>query len=479
MNISILLMLLAIIAIVVFQSYWLSKTFREEKQDLAVRTNVIFRESANECQMAKLKLDSNVKIRYTSRPTVTNTLNVLRKRLNDSIWTKKEVKTSALMFANKEKIVTVTRKDSIRGLPGSNHPIRVFNLKTGSGLLQILEGVDSLQDTVTVKELSDKYASLLKREKISLDFAIASHPGAFEDEMEPPDLQNANEITMGFSKPTTYTLDVHGITGYILRKMLSQILVSFLLVGLTVFSFIILLRNLMQQNRLTQIKNEFISNITHELKTPIATVSVAIEALKNFNALQDPQRTREYLDISGNELQRLSLLVDKVLKLSMFEKQQIELKVEKFDLKQLMEEVVDTMKLQFEKYKAQVNIHLHGENFIVEGDRLHITSVIYNLLDNALKYGRVNPAIQIDLKDDATGIEMSVTDNGVGIPIEYQKKIFDKFFRVPSGDTHNVKGYGLGLSYVAYVVHRHKGTIQVESQPGIGSRFIIKFPKTT
>jgi len=224
------------------------------------------------------------------------------------------------------------------------------------------------------------------------------------------------------------------------------------------------------------LKNEFISNITHELKTPIATVGVAIEALKNFNAIHDPERTREYLDISQNELQRLGLLVDKVLKLSMFEKKEMELKKEHFDCKQLTEEVMNSMRLQFEKYHAKVNLRTTGDNFIVEADKLHITSVIYNLLDNALKYSRENPVIDVLLKSNPDNIEFSVSDNGIGIPPAYKEKVFDKFFRVPTGDKHNIKGYGLGLSYVAEVIKRHQGNVQVESELGKGSTFTAKFP---
>lgn len=200
-------------------------------------------------------------------------------------------------------------------------------------------------------------------------------------------------------------------------------LVSLLLVGLTAFSFALLLRSLVQQRKLTQIKNDFISNITHELKTPIATVSVAIEALRNFDALHSPEKTKEYLAISSNELQRLSFLVDKVLKLSMFEKHQVELKEETIDLAALVKEVVNSMKLQFEKYKAQVNVQLHGYRFEIEADRLHTTSVLFNLLDNALKYSRENPSIQIELKAETERILLSVTDNGIGIPAEYHKNI--------------------------------------------------------
>jgi len=171
------------------------------------------------------------------------------------------------------------------------------------------------------------------------------------------------------------------------------------------------------------------------------------------------------------------MLVDKVLKLSMFEKQEIELKYEWFDLKQLITEIVSSMRLQFEKFHAKVNVHLPDDEVNIKADRLHITSVIFNLLDNALKYAKTHPSVHIGLKEDINEIEFSVTDNGIGISPEFKTKIFDKFFRVPTGDQHNVKGYGLGLSYVTYVVERHKGNIDVESQEGIGSRFIVKLPK--
>jgi two-component system phosphate regulon sensor histidine kinase PhoR len=380
--------------------------------------------------------------------------------------------------------VFVTQKNADYMRPGmppdSPGEIHIFQDGPGPGIVKVLRSVDSLQDSISIKELSLVYAKLLKQEKLSLPFSITRHKAVFDkDTLLPPSFEKDNEVTFGFNHPVTFTLNVSNTTPFVLQKMWSQFLLSLVLVGLTALSFVLLWRSLIQQRKLTKIKNDFISNITHELKTPIATVSVAIEALRNFDALHDPERTREYLTISSNELQRLSLLVDKVLKLSMFEKHQVELKEETVDLAVLVKEVVNSMKLQFDKYKAQVNVQLHGNRFNVHADRLHITSVLFNLLDNALKYSRENPAIHIELKDETEQILLLVTDNGIGIPVEYHKKIFDKFFRVPYGDTHNVKGYGLGLSYVAYVIQRHYGSIAVESQPGIGSRFIIKLPVTS
>ena len=161
---------------------------------------------------------------------------------------------------------------------------------------------------------------------------------------------------------------------------------------------------------MSEIKNEFISNITHELKTPIATVNVAIEALRNFNAIQNPERTKEYLDISATELQRLSLLVDKVLQFSVFENKEVELKKEWFDLKELTQSVINSMGLQFDKQHAGSKPRNNWENFVIEADKLHITSVVYNLLDNALKYSKENPSIKVELITHNQYIDLKVTD---------------------------------------------------------------------
>lgn len=347
-----------------------------------------------------------------------------------------------------------------------------INMPGKDAVFRFLYNVDSIsvKDSVTVKEITTAYASKLKEDKMDLSFAVNRQDSGQTDSLA------MNEVTIGFANPITYSLSLQNKMSYLVKKLTLPILFSLFLVGITIASFVLLYRSLLKQRKLAELKNQFISNITHELKTPIATVGVAIEALKNFNAIHDPQRTREYLDISQNELQRLSLLVDKVLKLSMFEKKEIELKKEQFDCKQLAEEVLNSMKLQFDKYHATVKWHTEGDNFIIDADKLHITSVIYNLLDNALKYSKEDPVIDVRLVSSKDYVEFSVSDNGIGIEPAYQQKIFDKFFRVPAGDKHNTKGYGLGLSYVSQVIKRHHGQLQVESELGKGSTFIAKVP---
>ena len=472
-------MVLAIVAIVVFQSFWLHKNYQDEKQTLRVQTNILFREAVYQCHARKMKLDtvnldSSIKVRHPAGSI--RIISSLQNRLRDSLRT--DVRFNTRIPASERQRFPVY-KDSFVHVRIDSGKVRKLFTTSGTGertVIQFLETAEAMQDSVTVKEVESEYREMLAREKIQLPFIITKHPGIRREEFMPPELEEANEVTIGFAKPVTFRVNVQDTTGYILGKMSPIILVSVLLVGLTVFSFVLLFRNLIRQNRLAQLKNDFISNITHELKTPIATVSVAIEAMKNFNVLDDPKRTQEYLNISTNELQRLTLLVDKVLRLSMFEKKEIQFKKESFDIGQLAVEVMESMKLQFEQQRARTTIEYTGNNFTIEADRRHLASVIYNLLDNALKYSQADAVIKVEIADRSTFLEVKVSDNGIGIPEEYKDKIFEQFFRVPSGDRHNIKGYGLGLSYANHIVRSHQGFIEVLSQVGKGSTFIIKLP---
>ncbi len=339
-----------------------------------------------------------------------------------------------------------------------------------NGVFRFLYDIDSLsiKDSVTVREIDSAYAKRLEEEKLDVDFNVERLDSG---QAVPPDA-----VTIGFMNAASFDLNLLNTSGYILGRLKLPILFSLFLVGLTILSFVMLYRSMLRQQRLADLKNDFISNITHELKTPIATVGVAIEALKNFNAIDDPQRTREYLDISQQELHRLNLLVDKVLKLSMFEKKEIELKYENISLHELVEEVVSSLRLQIEKFKARVTVRNEGDTTL-QGDRLHLLSVIFNLVDNALKYSGQNPEINILLKGSEENIILQVMDNGIGIPHEYREKVFEKFFRIPHGDTHNAKGYGLGLSYTAHVVKKHAGSIKVDSNEENQTVFTITLPK--
>ena len=263
----------------------------------------------------------------------------------------------------------------------------------------------------------------------------------------------------------------------LLKEIAPQLVFSALLTIIVLTSFIVIYRSLRSQQRLNDLKNDFISNVTHELKTPVATVSVALEALKDFHALDDPERTKEYLSIAQNEISRLSLMTDKILKASAFETQGVDFVAQNVNLHSVIQQVLSSLKLVFEKNNLQVGYTSTGRNFELSGSEIHLTNVIYNLVDNALKYGNGQAKIDVTLTSCDDHLDFAVRDFGIGIAKEYQKKIFEKFFRVPTGDVHDIKGYGLGLNYVARVVQKHGGIIRVESEIAKGSLFKIQLPK--
>jgi two-component system phosphate regulon sensor histidine kinase PhoR len=434
-----------------------------------------FRESIRSLQVTKLKLDRMADSQQVSEIIIHKKQGADQPvRINIQPDRKMEGLVEALDEKVKDtfltdKTIVYQRFPSDTSLPTS------AQLKRRNRLMQFLYDVDSLQDSIKVKEIYAGVDKRLQQQNIEVPFSVMRLNNERENGKDNEKVYN--EVTIGFKNPITYKLDLENTFPFLIKRIAAAILLSLFLVAFTIVSFALLYRNVLKQKRLAEIKNDFISNITHELKTPIATVSVAIEALRTFNASMDAKKTKEYLDISANELQRLSLLVDKVLKLSMFEKKEIELQYEILDVKALVEEVTSSMRLQFEKHQADVHLSAEGDT-ILEGDRLHLVSVIFNLLDNALKYTNgSSPQITIQISGGEDQLQLSIADNGIGIPAEYRDKVFEKFFRVPTGNLHNAKGYGLGLSYVNHVVDKHKGTIKVESFDDNGCNFIITLPK--
>lgn len=256
---------------------------------------------------------------------------------------------------------------------------------------------------------------------------------------------------------------------FLFQKMLPQILFALLLFGCVALAFVFVFRNLRTQRRLAELKTEFIQNISHELKTPIATMSVALEALRDFDALKNPGQTEEYLDISRLELQRLSLLVEKVLGIAQLERpDKVNLNITELDLLALVNDTLAALRPRFEQASARITLDTEGADFLVQGDRLHLSGVLFNLLDNALKYGGKHPVIRIHLRAADGKIALRVQDNGPGIPPEHRARIFDAFFRVPSREGHRVKGHGLGLCYAAKVAEQHGGTITLDEAPANG-----------
>jgi signal transduction histidine kinase len=259
-------------------------------------------------------------------------------------------------------------------------------------------------------------------------------------------------------------------TGYVTGKLTDIIIASAILVIVVALSLYWLLRIIRREKKLSAIKNDFISNISHELKTPIATVAAAVDAMDGFGILDNPDKTKRYLSISRNELQRLADMVNKILNISLYERQDFELKPEPVNVDEIVQELTARYTLAGDK---KIAIHYANEagTPLVMADKLHLYNVVNNLVDNAVKYS--GDAVDIDIRfyREKDHYVITVKDNGIGISHTDLPYIFDKFYRVPAGNVHKVKGYGLGLSYVKYIMEKQGGWCSAESRPGNGSIF--------
>lgn len=254
-----------------------------------------------------------------------------------------------------------------------------------------------------------------------------------------------------------------------------SILFSLILLVTFIFTIYIVFR----QKKLSEMKNDFINNMTHELKTPVSTISLAAQMLKDSDITKSPDVFKHISGVINDETKRLGFLVEKVLQMSLFERQKATLKLKELDANDLLANVANTFALKVEKYDGTIDIDLQAEDSNIYVDEMHVTNVLFNLLDNAVKYRR--PEVPLTLMcrtwNESGKLLISIEDNGIGIKKEYLKKVFDRFFRVPTGNVHDVKGFGLGLAYVRKIVEDHKGTIRAEVGNGnVGTKFIITLP---
>ena len=265
--------------------------------------------------------------------------------------------------------------------------------------------------------------------------------------------------------------------GYIFSSI-RFLIPSFIFTGVLLITFISVMFNIFRQKKLTEIKNDFINNMTHEFKTPISTISLAAQMLNDPAVGKSPAMFKHISGIINDETKRLRFLVEKVLQMSMFDRQKTMLKKKETDMNELIAGVINTFNLKVEQYGGKIESELKADNAVVNVDEMHITNVIFNLMDNAVKYKKPDCPIMLDVKtwNEQGKLYISVQDNGVGMKKEDLKKIFDKFYRVHTGNLHNVKGFGLGLAYVKKIIQDHKGTIKVESELNVGTKFIIILP---
>src|SRR5574344_2186918 len=243
-------------------------------------------------------------------------------------------------------------------------------------------------------------------------------------------------------------------------------------------TFVYTLYIVFRQKKLTEMKNDFVNNMTHEFKTPISTISLAAQMLKDPAVGKSPAMFQHISTVINDETKRLRFQVEKVLQMSMFDRQKATLKMKEIDANEMIAGVINTFTLKVERYNGKITSSLDAEDSVIFADEMHITNVIFNLMDNAVKYKRADEDLLLDIRtwNEAGKLMISVQDNGIGIKKENLKKVFEKFYRVHTGNLHDVKGFGLGLAYVKKIIQDHKGSIRAESELNVGTKFIIALP---
>jgi two-component system phosphate regulon sensor histidine kinase PhoR len=264
--------------------------------------------------------------------------------------------------------------------------------------------------------------------------------------------------------------------GLIWKEMIWFILGAILFTLIITTAFFITIRTLLKQKKLSEIKSDFINNMTHEFKTPLATISLAVDALKNEKVVGNKEKTDYFTAIIKDENKRMNKQVETILQAALLDKQEVQLNLKRLLAHDLIISALNNINLQVEEKEGKIEVELEAENDLIMADEVHFTNLINNLLDNAVKYSRENLHIKLSTRNAGNQLKIKIEDNGIGMNKETLHRIFEKFYRAHTGNVHNVKGFGLGLSYVKTMVDAHHGTIKAESVLGKGSSFCISLP---
>lgn len=268
-------------------------------------------------------------------------------------------------------------------------------------------------------------------------------------------------------------------TNYVLGSMTWVLLASLLFSLIILATFAMSLFFIVRQKKISEMKSDFLNNMTHEFKTPIATISLAADTITNHRVIGDETKIRHFVSMIKKENSRMDKKVEKILQISSLDRQEMTFSFEDLSLHSVIEKAVEANDIIVQQRNGKVRLNLEASGALVYGDNEHLYNLVNNLLDNAIKYSPETPDITISTKNNGSGIIMSVEDKGIGMSKSVQHRIFERFYRKPSGNVHNVKGFGLGLNYVQAIVNAHKGNISVHSEPGKGSRFDVFIPYKT
>lgn len=381
-----------------------------------------------------------------------------------------------------------------------------FNFNKRPGLQTFPENLSfniirpsTISDRYTAAEIKQKLRKAFDKEgldDVRFEFAITSNADNFELEMQSEHFQQESFDTTHFRRrvipiiPENAT-DLESVMAnehlFILipdfkvqvwHSLGWMIVFSALFTAIIIAAFFITVKTLLNQKKISEIKSDFINNMTHEFKTPLATISLAVDALRNDKVHSDRAKWQYFNNIIKEENKRMNKHVETILQAALMEKQEFKLNFVRLHLHELINNVTKNFQLQLQEKNSKIEYLLNAGNDIIEADEVHFSNVISNLIDNAIKYSKENLIIKIITHSTEKYVVLQIQDNGIGMSKESVKRIFEKFYRAHTGNLHNVKGFGLGMSYVKSVIDEHKGKIKVESILGKGSTFTIEIPHT-
>jgi two-component system, OmpR family, phosphate regulon sensor histidine kinase PhoR len=348
---------------------------------------------------------------------------------------------------------------------------------------------EEVQNTPIRKRVSKKQVNRLLRKKllednIDIDYEFAIYHKDLATKVQTNNFELGEILTIGVpifldnNDESDYRLYINfpERNKFIFSSILGMSILSIIFTTIIIIAYTSAIYQLIKQRKISQIKTDFINNMTHEFKTPIATINLALDAIRNPKIINDEDKVKRYLGMIKEENKRMHAQVENVLRISKLEKNELNISKECLDLHDLLEDAVTHIELIVENKNGYINTHLKAINPEVLANETHFTNVIVNILDNAVKYSNNEPKIDIYTENVGNSIVLKIKDQGNGMSKIVQKRVFEKFYREHTGDVHNVKGHGLGLAYVKRIVDDHQGYITVESEKGKGSTFIIKLP---
>ncbi len=305
-------------------------------------------------------------------------------------------------------------------------------------------------------------------------YAVLSSPGYKDAYL--PDAVSINLVSRNAQEPAKLNVYIAEPKSYLIQRLAWMIALSVVFTAIIIWAFALTVRTLFTQKKLSEIKSDFINNMTHELKTPLATISLAVDALTNKKVIGSEEQIRYYSAMIKDENKRMNKQVETILQAARIEREEIQLKRVELDAHEVIRRSAENVALLVQEKQGTLHLQLRAARHMLFADEVHFSNIIFNLLDNAIKYSQSNLRIDIETHSGGGMLSIRIKDNGIGMTKETQQHIFEKFYRAHTGNLHNVKGFGLGLSYVKAMVNAHGGRIRVESAPGRGSTFIVLLP---